>query len=352
MTTALQNVRVFDGDRLREPGTVVIDGAVIGNGSSGADVVEGRGGVLLPGLFDAHVHLLGPDDLDLLARAGVTTALDMACWPPQHVDALRGRAPDIRSAGTPAIGAGGTHARMPGMPAEAILNTPEQAAAFVEKRVAEGSDYIKVVIEWPGPDLLDQATIDAVVAQARAHGKLSVAHASSVIAYRMAVQSGADVVTHVPRDGVVEDETVAQMVANGQVSVPTLAMMEAVVRDLAPPGDSYGFSRDSVAKLHGAGVPILAGTDALCASFLSVPVMPGAGLHHELALLVGAGLSTVEALRAATSLAAGHFGLVDRGAIAPGLCADLVLISADPVADIAATTGIERVWCAGVEVLP
>ena len=163
MTTALQNVRVFDGDRLLEPGTVV----------------DGRGGVLLPGLFDAHVHLLGPDDLDLLAHAGVTTALDMACWPPQHVDALRGRAPDIRSAGTPAIGAGRTHARMPGMPAEAILNAPRQAAPFVEKRVAEGSDYIKVVIEWPGPDLLDQATIDAVVARARAHGKRSVAHASS-----------------------------------------------------------------------------------------------------------------------------------------------------------------------------
>ena len=78
------------------------------------------------------------------------------------------------------------------------------------------------------------------------------------------------------------------MVANGQVSVPTLAMMEAVVRDLAPPGDSYDFSRDSVAKLHAAGVPILAGTDALSHSFLSVPVMPGASLHHELALLVGA----------------------------------------------------------------
>lgn len=348
MTVTLQNVRVFDGDRLREPGTVVIDGAVIG-GSPGPDVVDGWGGTLLPGLFDAHVHLLGPDDLDRLARAGVTTALDMACcWPPPHVDALRGRVPDIRSAGTPAIGAGGTHARMPGMPAEAVLSTPEQAAPFVEKRVAEGSDYVKVVIEWPGS--LDRATIDAVVAQARAHGKLSVAHASSVIAYRMAVESGVDVVTHVPRDGVVEDEIVARMAETGQVAVPTLAMMEAVVLGFAPPGDDYAFSRDSVAALHAAGVPILAGTDAFSAGFLPRPVVHGESLHHELALLVDAGLSTVEALRAAGSLPARHFGLPDRGTIAPGLRADLVLVSGDPVADIAVTRTIERVWCAGVEI--
>ncbi len=351
MTTSLRNVRVFDGERLLDPGTVVIDGALIGNGpSSGSDAIDARAGVLLPGLFDAHVHLLGVDDLDRLAAYGITTALDMACWPPPHVDALRGRVPDIRSAGTPAIGAGGTHAKMPGMPAEAILNAPEQAASFVAKRVAEGSDYVKVVIEWPGPDLLDQATVDAVVAAARAHGKLSVAHASSVIAYRMAVRSGVDIVTHVPRDGILEEETVARMVDNGQVAVPTLAMMEAVVHGFAPPGDDYAYSRDSVAALHEAGVPILAGTDAFSALMLPEPVVHGVSLHHELALLVDAGLSTVEALRSATSLAARHFGLTDRGALMPGLRADLMLIRDDPTADIAATRSIERVWCAGVEV--
>ena len=72
-------------------------------------------------------------------------------------------------------------------------------------------------------------------------------------------------------------------------------------------------------------------------------------LHDELELLVAAGLSTVEALRAVTVLPAKHFGLTDRGAIRPGLRADLVLLDGDPVADIRATRAICRVWCAGVD---
>jgi imidazolonepropionase-like amidohydrolase len=60
-------------------------------------------------------------------------------------------------------------------------------------------------------------------------------------------------------------------------------------------------------------------------------------------------LSTVDALRAATSLSARHFGLSDRGAVQPGLRADLVLVDGDPVADISVTRQVARVWCAGIE---
>jgi imidazolonepropionase-like amidohydrolase len=66
-------------------------------------------------------------------------------------------------------------------------------------------------------------------------------------------------------------------------------------------------------------------------------------------LLIDAGLSSVEALRAATVLPAQYFGLHDRGVIKPGRRADLVLIDGDPIADIHATRLIRRVWCAGVE---
>lgn len=346
MTTALTGVRVFDGHRLGEPTTVVIDGPLIGDAGDG-EVIDAGGGVLLPGLIDAHVHLLTPDDLHRLAEYGITTALDMACWPPARVDGFRGLVPDIRSAGTPAIGATGPHAHMPGMPGEAVLTAADQAAPFVDKRVAEGSDYVKVVVEAPGPDLLDQATVDAVVARAREHGKLSVAHASSLGAYRMAVAAGADVITHVPRDGVLDADTIAQMAARGQVAVPTLTMMAAVT---GPPS-GYGHSRDSVTALHAAGVSILAGTDAFSAPMLPEPVLPGESLHRELALLVEAGLTPAEALRGATELPARHFGLGDRGTIAPGLRADLVLLDGDPLADITATRRIARIWCAGVEVV-
>jgi imidazolonepropionase-like amidohydrolase len=136
------------------------------------------------------------------------------------------------------------------------------------------------------------------------------------------------------------------MVARGQVCVPTLTMMAAV----PGPADGYGHSRDSVAAMHAAGVPILAGTDAFSAPMLPEPVRHGESLHRELALLVEAGLTVVEALRAATVLPARYFGLDDRGTLEPGQRADLVLLEpgADPTADITATRRIAGVWFAGV----
>jgi imidazolonepropionase-like amidohydrolase len=65
-----------------------------------------------------------------------------------------------------------------------------------------------------------------------------------------------------------------------------------------------------------------------------------------------AGLSPRDALRAATSRPARSFGLPDRGAIEPGLRADLVLIEGDPLRDIRATRSIRRIWCGGYEVQP
>ncbi|MEU8636465.1 amidohydrolase family protein [Amycolatopsis sp. NPDC048633] len=340
--TALTGVRVFDGTALTGPTTVVLDGPLIGSDATGAEIVDAAGATLLPGLVDAHVHLLTPDDLRALAAHGVTTALDMACWPRERADSFRGQVPDIRSAGLPAIGPGGNHAKMPGMPEEAILTAPGQAADFVARRVAEGSDYLKVVVEG---DLLDQATIDAVVAEGKAHGKLTVAHAASVDAYRRAVRAGADVITHVPRDGVLDAETTSKMAEQGQIAVPTLTMMDALTTKLG--ADGYAFSRDSVTALHAAGVPILAGTDAFSAPMLPFPVVHGASLHQELALLVEAGLSEPDALRAATDLPARYFGFPDRGAVRAGLRADLVLVDGDPTRDITATGKIRRVWAAG-----
>jgi hypothetical protein len=71
-------------------------------------------------------------------------------------------------------------------------------------------------------------------------------------------------------------------------------------------------------------------------------------MHRELELLVDAGLTPLEALRAATSLPARHFGLADRGRIAVGMRADLLLVRGDPSADITATRAIEGVWKGGV----
>jgi imidazolonepropionase-like amidohydrolase len=95
---------------------------------------------------------------------------------------------------------------------------------------------------------------------------------------------------------------------------------------------------------------ILAGTDANQAPFAPASPPYGTSLHHELGLLVDAGLSPVDALRSATVLAARYWGLADRGVIAPGQRADLVLVDGDPLTDIGAVSQIMAVWCAGVPV--
>ena len=356
---ALTNVRVFDGRELRGPSTVVIEGGIVGDNSAGARIIDAGGATLLPGLIDAHVHLLEVGHLQLLADFGVTTTLDMGAWPPAMIDSLRNRTgtADIRSAGIPATIAGSRHSHLPGWPAEEVVDGPTGAARFVTDRIAEGADYIKLIVDTPGPD---QEILDALVAASHRLGKLTVAHAVSTAALDMALRAGVDMITHVPLDRALTASTAARIFAQKCVMIPTLTMMKGIVDRVAAAaasqpegvpaaGPSYELARDSVAELHRAGVPILAGTDANAGPGIPFSPRHGESLHDELELLIEAGLSTVEALRAATVLPAQHFGLHDRGVIEPGRRADLVLIDGDPIADIRATRQIRRVWCAGVE---
>jgi len=346
---ALKNARVFDGRQLAGDMTVVIEAGRIGADPRGARVIDCEGGVLLPGLIDAHVHLDDPSRLETLARYGVTTALDMASVP-EETATLRGRAgqTDIRSAGIPAIAPGSFHAQIPGVGQRGLVSSPEEAERFVADRVAEGSDYIKIVVGSPFADH-DQATIDALVAAAHERGKTVVAHASSVGSVAKAQAAGADVLTHAPLDQALEPAAAADAAARGRVVVPTLTMMAGIVASIAPPGADYANARASVVVLHGAGVPILAGTDANDSAGTPARIRHGDSLHRELELLADAGLSTREVLLAATALPARYFGLRDRGAILPGLRADLILIEEDPLEDIRATRSIRRIWCGGIE---
>jgi imidazolonepropionase-like amidohydrolase len=356
---ALTNVRVFDGRELRGPRTVVIEGGIVGDNSAGARIIDAEGATLLPGLIDAHVHLLNEGHLQQLADFGVTTTLDMGAWPPAMVDSLRNRTgmADIRSAGIPATTAGSSHSHLPGWPAEEVVDGPAGATRFVTDRIAEGADYIKLIADTPGPD---QEILDALVAASHRHGKLTVAHAASTAALDMALQAGVDMITHAPLDRPLTASTAGRILAQGCIMIPTLTMMKGIVDRIAAAaesqpegapaaGPSYESARNSVTELRRAGVPILAGTDANAGPGIPFSPRHGESLHDELELLIEAGLSTVEALRAATVLPAQHFGLHDRGVIEPGRRADLVLIDGDPIADIRATRQIRRVWCAGVE---
>jgi hypothetical protein len=98
----------------------------------------------------------------------------------------------------------------------------------------------------------------------------------------------------------------------------------------------------AIAQLRDAGASILCGSDAP-----NPGTTFGASLHEELALLVGAGLSPTAALTAATAATAARFGLTDRGRIAVGLRADLVLVDGDPTTEIARTRHISGIWRGG-----
>ncbi|MFC7590699.1 amidohydrolase family protein [Nonomuraea antimicrobica] len=232
---------------------------------------------------------------------------------------------------------------------------PGQARRFVEARLTEGIDYLKIVVDdgvVHGARLpaLTPQIVAALVEAAHTNGLTTIAHAITIREATIALDAGIDGLAHVYADAVPEDpaghELAARIAAQGVFVVTTLAYFEAITgqteaADHALPGCADN-AVHAARTLHQVGVPLLAGTDAN-------PFAPvhGAAMHRELALLTEAGLSNEEALAAATSVPARHFGLADRGHVAPGLRADLLLVDGDPTSDITATAAIAEVWRRG-----
>lgn len=364
MRTLIRDVRVFDGAQVVPRADVLVDGAVLAEPGGPVDVeVDGRGRTLLPGLVDGHTHVFDGSLAQALA-AGVTTELDMFCLPgnlarQRALAAARDDVADLRSAGLLATAPGGHPSQLlaavgdgfgdAAAPFETIASATE-AEAFVAARVAEGVDYLKVVVDdgaVHGATLpaLGPEVVAALVDAAHGHGLEVIAHALTAAEVGIAVDAGVDGLAHVWCDG--GDEVVERVARGGLFVVSTLVYFEAITRgggtaDHAVSGTFEGAARTARA-LHEAGVPIVAGTDA-------TPFDPphGTGLHRELALLTRVGLTPVEALAAATSVPARHFGLADRGRIAPGLRADLLLVEGDPTVDVAAVGAVAGVWRRGV----
>ncbi len=294
MRTVVTNVRVFDGERVLDQRTVVIDDDHIGTDPAGAHIIDGAGGTILPGLIDAHVHVNDRAHLEAALRWGVTTMLDMGALDMARFDALRGLdgLPDVRTSTVAALGPG-EFAKMMSFPADVLLSDQDQIDNWLADRVRAGADYIKLIIEEPGsPGALDGSFVRPIVAGAHQHDLLTIAHATSVASTRVAIDNGVDISTHAPLDGILDDATVRRMRAENRATIPTLTMMRAVANfrfgDAAD--EHYGHARDSVTALHRAGVPILLGTDAHPAMG-PIVVDHGESVHDELELLVEAGLT-------------------------------------------------------------
>lgn len=364
----ISNVRVFEGTSLSEPASVAFedgrivsvdtdDGAAADGAAAGA--VDGRGGTLLPGLIDSHVHFDSRRNLEDGAHWGVTTMLGMGTPDPQLITSLRRQPglPDIRSAQSPASAPGGMQSEAMGFDPATAIATSAEAEPFVSARAAEGADHIKIIVEDPevmGSAALDVERATALVEAAHARDLLVYSHVTTVAAVRIAVDAGVDVLTHVPIDDVLDDALVESIVADGTVAVPTLVMMRGATKlaNSRTHGDGADFRNAelSVAAMDRSNVPIIVGTDANTADASPFQLPHGESLHDELELLVAAGMSTLDVLRGVTVLPARHLRLGDRGNIQTGRRADFVLVDGDPLTDITATRNIQGVWIGGERV--
>jgi imidazolonepropionase-like amidohydrolase len=376
--TLVQDVRVFDGKAVHERRSVLFENGVIadadfrGPAPRGARVVQGAGRTLLPGLIDAHTHVFRWQELPVLF--GVTTQVDMFTdlklmkqAKQEMAQGSRHDHADLFSAGTLVTAPHG-HGTQFGVVIPTITG-PEQAQAFVDARIAEGSDFIKIVMESGyGMPSLDLATTKAVIDAAHLRGKLAVVHIGNEKDARAVLEAGADGLVHLYPGESGDAEGLARLAASrGAFVIPTFTVLESMAGwrgdDLlanpalaglldkdaqAPLKARYGNKeraamlvapKQVTAALVKAGVPVLAGTDAG-----NPGTQYGISMHRELKALVEAGLTPVQALAAATSEPARVFKLGRRGRIEKGYKADLLLVDGNPAADILATRRIVEVW--------
>jgi imidazolonepropionase-like amidohydrolase len=393
---AITNARIFDGEHVIDDHIVVFDGKFILNVSgvvpNGANIIDAHGATLMPGLIDSHVHT----DIDGLHDAllfGVTTELEMMgrwSFKERKKIAERHDVADIRSAGMGITPPGGHPSQYMKSSSNLLIrlffrypfvSSPEEAVKFVDKQVANGSDYIKIFIEdgstigYPGLRVTSNETLLAAVNEAHRLGKMAIAHVTTFEGGQKAISAGVDGLAHLFFDRKPNPEMITAMASSGSFIIPTLVTLSTAFGNSAAAlaGDKRVSSRlsrkwldslsrsmnvypqgkmkdayTSVMALHKAGVDILAGSDVSEPIPILGGLAHGASLHHELQLLVAAGLKPIEALRAATSVPARRFGLTDRGRIVPGALADLLLVDGDPMTNISDTLSILGIWRGGV----
>jgi imidazolonepropionase-like amidohydrolase/ABC-type multidrug transport system permease subunit len=377
---------------------------------AGALIEEAAGRFVIPGLFDSHVHLGGSGgvggglveqsderqirDLQAYLTSGVTSVVSLTD-DPEALGRLRGlvlaarmRSPRVFFTG-PSITAPGGHPAelfgfVPGLADQLTrqVKTPEEARAAVQELARRDVDLIKLVLEpgYPGNPLprLDLGVFKAAIAEARERGLKVTVHVGTDDDARAAIEGGADGIEHSPRG--LSDETIALMAAKKVTFTPTLTVydfdgkrtmiqtpdnrvrslvMPEILEGLIDPGGffqkflgnheamqglSQGFSTGltSVQAASRAGVTIIAGSDAG-----NPATFHGLALVRELELLARAGLPLSEVLLAATSRPATRLGQRTLGRIERGAVADMVVLGADPLVDVAAYRDVRSVYLGG-----
>jgi imidazolonepropionase-like amidohydrolase len=376
----------------------------------GAHVVDLDGKSVLPGLISDHSHLGMVDGTSASAKNataanierqlrqfeayGVTTVTSLGLngapfyqlRGPAHQGSLPGA--DIFGAdrgigvpgGAPPVDAGPDQLYRP--------HTAAEARQAVREAAARHTDLVKVwVDDFHGslPVKMKPEIYRAVIDEAHKHGLRVAAHVYYLDDARQLVADGVDILAHGVRDKPVDAAFIAAMKARHTWYIPTLgldedfyifaeqpallgdpllahALQPALRNELANPGwragvlakpagiavdkQALAMNQRNLKALFDAGVNIGFGTDSG-----AMPLrIPGYAEHRELHLMTDAGLTPLQAIDIATHQAASLLRLNDRGVIAPGKLADLLIVDGDPARDIGDVDRIDAVWHRGKEV--
>jgi imidazolonepropionase-like amidohydrolase len=375
-TFALTGATIVDGTGAAaiEDGTILVrDGRIAAVGSraavrvpQAARVIDAGGATVIPGLWDLHAHASQIEWAPAYLAAGVTTIRDMG-GERRFLLALRDTIASGRGLGPRVLLAGLVDGDAPNAFGAVVAGTPEAGRAVVDRYHADGFEQMKLY------SLLQPDVVSAIAARAHELKMTVTGHVPTSLGARRAVEAGMDQIAHLPGAD-------AQS-ADGRALIDLLAARQVVVDPTAPWGELLGrapetpleriesglaagppalvLSYRSVANqtdaaaargrverqlrgiktLYDAGVPVVAGTDG---------AVPGHSVLRSIELFVEAGLSPMQALQAATSVPAGAMRLdADSGTIAAGKRADLVVLDANPLADIRNIRRIRWVVTAG-----
>ena len=342
---ALKGLRVLDvvTGRYSAPSVVIVSGRRITRitdeasfrPAAGDSVVDLSGLYLLPGLIDAHVHFMLGGSISQNAaatfRAGFTTVVDLGARGDRvlrfrdSVNAGTAMGPRILAAGK-WIGIRGGVCEFNGIGVE---GGPDEFRRRVNENVDAGADVIKLCVSgWAAeacanPDKyeLTDDQLSAAVAEAHRRGRLVIGHDLSRAGVAAAIRFGIDGFAHAPY---LDSASIRELKRRNLFVMPTLASLTN--------GDTSAVSRElvkAIALAHEGGVRIVFGTDA--------GVIAHGENATEFAALVRAGLTPIEAIRAATIDAASALRLADSvGVVRAGMVADVIAFNGDPLKDIEA----------------
>jgi len=402
--TVIDCGRLVDGradDPLDDARVVVEDGRVVDVGQQEEislpddhEHVAYPDGVVVPGLIDAHLHLTGSRSMDpmewvrtstelgavratadlrALVAAGFTGVRDLGSRTGLALrDAVAaGEVPGPRvytsgQAISQTAGHGDAHA-LPyewvtdGAGISTLADGPAECRKEARKRIRQGVDVLKIMttggvlseLDAPDQSQFTDEEIRVMTQEAHRVGIPVASHAQGAPGIRSALRNGVDTIEHGFH---LDAECIDLFHDTGATFVPTLAIMHRILTA----GEEHGVPEwglrktreaaeshyDAVRRAYEAGVPIALGTD-----FIGPELVPHGENALEAELFVEkVGMTEMEAIKAGTSVAARTVAADDVGSIEPGNRADLVVLDADPLADIAAIHDVRTVYVDGVEV--